>query len=50
MAVIIIVIGALGKLTKVLIKRLEDLKIRGRVEIIQITIPLRSARILIGKT
>ena len=40
------VIGALGTITKVLVYRLEDLKIRGRVETIQPTALLRSARIL----
>ena len=41
-----IVIGALGTVTKGLIKGLEDLEIRGRVETIQTTALLRSARIL----
>ena len=40
-----IVIGATGTVTKGLIKRLVDLEIRGRVETIQITTLLRSARI-----
>ena len=44
--VIPIVIGALGKVTKGWIERLEDLEIRGRVETIQTTALLRSARIL----
>ena len=43
---ITIVIGALGTVTKGLIKGLEDLEIRGRVETIQTTALLRSARIL----
>ena len=42
--VIPIVIGALGSVTKGLIKGLEDLEIRGRVETIQTTPLLRSAR------
>ena len=41
-----IVIGALGTITKGLIKGLEDLEIRGQVETIQTTALLRSARIL----
>ena len=40
------VIGALGTVTKGLIKELEDLDIRGRVEAIQTTVLLRLARIL----
>ena len=44
--VISMVIGALGIVTEGLIKGLEDLEIRGRVEIIQTTALLRSARIL----
>ena len=44
--VIPIVIGARGTVTKGLIKRLQDLKIRGRVETIQNTALLRSVRIL----
>ena len=40
-----IVIGALGAVTERLIKGLEDLEIRGRVETTQITALLRSARI-----
>ena len=44
--IIPIVIGALGTVTKGLIKGLEDLKTRGRVETIQTTALLRSARIL----
>ena len=41
-----IVIGALGKITKGLIKGLEDVEVGGRVETIQITVLLRTARIL----
>ena len=41
-----IVIGALGTVTKGLIQGLKDLEIRGRVETIQTTALLRSARIL----
>ena len=44
--VIAIVIDALDTVTKELIKGLEDLEIRGRVETIQTTALLRSARIL----
>ena len=38
--------GVLGTVTKGLVLGLEDLEIRGRVETIQITALLRSARIL----
>ena len=41
-----IVIGAFGTVTRELIKRLEDLKIRGRVETIETTALLKTARIL----
>ena len=41
-----IVIGALGTVTKGLLKGLEDLEVRGRVETIQTTALLRTARIL----
>ena len=44
--VILIVIGALGTITKGFVKGLEDLEIRGRVETIQTTVLLGSARIL----
>ena len=44
--VIPIVIGTLGTVTKGLVQRLEDLKIRGRLMTIQTTALLRSARIL----
>ena len=40
-----IVIGALGIITKGLLKGLEDLKVGGRVETIQMTALLRTARI-----
>ena len=43
---ILIVIGALGTVIKGLLKGLEDLEIRGQVEIIQTTSFLRLARIL----
>ena len=46
MTVITSVIGVLGRITKGLVKGLEDLEIRGQVEIIQTTVLLRSARIL----
>ena len=41
-----IIIGALGTDTKGLVKELEDLEIRGRVETMQTISLLRSARIL----
>ena len=41
-----IVIGALGTVTKGLLKDLEDLEVGGRVETIQMTALLRTARIL----
>ena len=44
--IIPIVIGALGTVTEGLVQRLEDLEIKGRVETIQTTAILRSARIL----
>ena len=44
--VVPIVIGALGTITKGLVKRLDVLEIRGRVEIIQTTALLRLARTL----
>ena len=43
--VILIVIGALGTVTKILVQELEDLEIRGRVETIQTTAFLRLDRI-----
>ena len=44
--IIPIVIGAFGTVTKGLLKGLEDLEYGGRVEPIQITALLRTARIL----
>ena len=44
--IIPIVIGAFGKVSKGLLKGLEDLEVRGRVETIQITTLLKTARIL----
>ena len=44
--IVSIVIGALGTVTKGLLKGLEDLEIGGRVETIQTTALLRTARIL----
>ena len=44
--IIPIVIGAFGTVTKGLLKGLEDMKIRGRVETIQTTTLLRTVRIL----
>ena len=44
--IVAIVIGALGTITKGLSKGLEDLKVSGRVETIQTTALLRTARIL----
>ena len=41
-----IVIGALGTITKALLKVLEDLEVGGPVETIQTTALLRTARIL----
>ena len=41
-----IVIGALGTIIKGLLKGLEDLEVSGRVETIQTTALLRTARIL----
>ena len=41
-----IVIGAFGTITKGLVKGLEDLEVGGRVETIQMTALLRTARIL----
>ena len=46
MTVIPVVIVELGTVTKRLVQGLEDLEIRGRVETIQTTALLRSARIL----
>ena len=44
--IIPIVIGALGTVTKGLLKGLEDLEVGGRVETIKTTTLLRTARIL----
>ena len=44
--IIPILIGAFGTVTKGLLKRLEDLEVGGRVETIQTTALLRTARIL----
>ena len=44
--IIPIVIGAFGTVTKGLLKGLEDLEVGGRVETIQTTVLLRTARIL----
>ena len=44
--IIPIVIGAFGTVTKGLLKGLEDLEVGGRVETIQTTALLRTARIL----
>ena len=44
--IIPIVIGAFGTVTKGLLKALEDLEVGGRVETIQTTVLLRTARIL----
>ena len=46
MTLIPIVIGALSTVIKGLIKGLEDLEIRGWLETIQMTVLLKSARIL----
>ena len=43
---VLIVTGALGTITKGLLKGLEDLEVGGRVETIQMTALLRTARIL----
>ena len=44
--IVLIVIGAFGTITKALLKDLEDFEVCGRVETIQTTALLRSARIL----
>ena len=46
--IIPIVIGAFGTVTKGILKGLEDLGFGGRVETIQTTVLLRTARILRG--
>ena len=48
MTIIPIVIGAFGTVTKGLLKGLEDLEVGGRVETIQTTALLKTARILRG--
>ena len=45
-SVIPIMVDALGAISKVLVKGLEDLEIKGQVEIIQTTALLKSARVL----
>ena len=45
MTIIPIVIGAFGTVTKGFLKRLEDLEVGGRVETIQTTTLLKTARI-----
>ena len=47
--VIPILIGALSTVTKGLIKRLEDLEIRGQVEIIEASLSLRRGELLFPK-
>ena len=44
--IVLIVIGAFGTVTKGLLKELEDLEFGGRVETIQTTALLKTARIL----
>ena len=44
--IIPIVFGAFGTVTKGLLKGVEDLEIRGRLETIQTTVLVRTARIL----
>ena len=46
MKIVLIVIGAFGTITKGLLKVVEDLEVGGRVETIQMTALLRTARIL----
>ena len=46
MTIVPIVIGAFGTITNGLLKGLEDLEVGGRVETIQMTALLRTARIL----
>ena len=46
MTIIPIVIGAIGTVTKGLLKGLEDLEVGGQAETIQTTTLLRTARIL----
>ena len=47
MTIIPVVTGAFGKVTKALLKGLQDMEIGGRVETIQTTTLLRTGRILI---
>ena len=44
--IVLIVIGAIGTITRGLLKGLEDLEVGGRVETIQTTALLRTDRIL----
>ena len=44
--VVPIIIGALGTIHKILVRRLEKLGIKGRAETVQTTALLKSARIL----
>ena len=44
--IVLIVIGALGTITKGLLKGQEDLEVGGRVETVQMTALLRTDRIL----
>ena len=46
MTIILIVTGAFGTVTKGLLKGLDELEVGGRVETIQMTALLRTARIL----
>ena len=46
MTVIPIVVGMLGRVPKILGKRLEEMEIKGSIETIQTTALLKSARIL----
>ena len=46
MTIIPVVIGAVGTVTNGLLKGLEDKEVSGRVETIQVTALLRTARIL----
>ena len=46
LTIIPIVIGAFGTVTKGLLKGLEDLEVGGRVETVQTTALLKTARIL----
>ena len=46
MTIVQIVVGSFGTVTEGLLKGLEDLEVGGRVETIQTTVALRTARIL----